>query len=83
MALDPEETEVQPEMTPLVRPGMPCMLVTSLLRKYSSQVELYSSPLQNRCHSLVGTVTLSIVSIFRQLSKLWFWRVRFPSKQTL
>lgn len=70
-------------MTPLVSPGMPCTRVTLLLAKYSLQVALSSDPLQNSFHSLVVTVTLSIISVLRHLSKLWFCRVRFPNMQTL
>lgn len=73
----------RPEMTPLLSPGMPCMLVTLLLLKYSSQIALSSGPSQNSAHSFVVTVTFSITSVFRQLSKLWFCSVRFPNMHTL
>lgn len=73
----------QPEMTLLVSPGMPCMLVTLLLSKYSSQEAVRLAESQKSRHSLVVTVTLSITSVLRQLSKLWFCRVRFPNMQTL
>lgn len=72
-----------PEMTPLVRPGMPCIRVMLLLTKYSSQVALSSGPSQNSLHTLVVTVWLSTISVFRHLSKFWFCRVRFPNMQTL
>lgn len=75
--------ELPPEMTPLVSPGMPCILVTLLLLKYSLQVALNSDPSQNSFQSLVVTVTFSISSVFRHRSKLWFCRVRFPNMQTL
>lgn len=75
--------DFSPEITLLFSPGMPCMSVTLLLTKYSLHVALSSGPLQNSNHSCVVTVTLSTTSVFRQRSKLWFCRVRFPNMQTL
>lgn len=72
-----------PEMTPLVRPGIPGTSVTLFLMKYSSHVALRWGLSQKSLHRFVGTVTLSMMSVFKHLSKSWFFSVRFPSKQTL
>lgn len=74
---------LQPEMTPLVNPGMPCNSVTLLLAKYSLHVALRWDPSQKRLHSWVVTVMLSITSVLLHLSNWWFFRVRFPNMHTL
>ena len=71
-------------MTPLVSPGMPCIIVTLLRTKYSLQEALSAlEPPQKSAHSAVPTVWLPTSSVFRHLSKFRFWSVRFPSRHTL
>lgn len=70
-------------MTPLLSPGMPWTSMTSLSLKYSLHEALRYGPSQKRFQSWVVTVTLSMTSVFMHLSKLWFWRERFPSRQIL
>lgn len=72
-----------PARMPLVTPGIPCISVTLLLLKYSSQVALRYSESQKLLHSLVVTVSLSISMTFAQTSYPLERRVRFPSRQTL
>lgn len=72
-----------PARMPLVTPGMPCISVTLLLVKYSSQVALRESESQKDLHSLVVMVSLSISMIFAQMSYDLERRVRFPRRQTL
>lgn len=68
---------------PLVTPGMPCISVTLLLVKYSSQVALRYSESQKDLHSLVVTVSLSISMTFEHSSYDLERSVRFPRRQTL
>lgn len=69
---------------PLVIPGIPCISVTLLWKKYSSQVA-FKSPggRQNESHKSDTEVMLSLYTVLAQVLNPNLDNVRFPSKQTL